>query len=441
VPRGAGSGDRECRTRMSQALRDFVEAGLGGVPVEVVDEAEADGVDWQQGPMKFVEDINAVRACDQMAVQFDENFPKVGSSIRKNKLVVADSIADSGVLGTGVAQRDLDSDDEEGGHHHSAGAGVAAATSTAARHLSPVNKSSPAQKAAFRVLKGNKNAQYLSAVVGCVEEGVGLTLVGRTMEKGVLEGYVEAGMSPLHVSALLGHTEVLSHLVLECAMDVHELDRGEKSILHHACLRGHLETARAIVKIHNVDVDIVDSAGFSALTYAVIGGFVDLARLLIDAAKKGSEGYSRRLKQVDYTHKASLLHWSVMSGRLPIVKYFLNECKLSVEQKTGTDGCTAVFWAAYSSSLAVCKYLVEVASANVKRKDSKDQGIVHYASASANLDKIQYFVICGGYTTLTVADQQTNKAVDVAGSAYAAEYLKTIKKANGTKSRLTGGMM
>ena len=440
VPRNVGSEERGCERRMGRQLCAFVETGLDAVPVEVVDESDADGVAWQEEHLNFVEDITPVRACDQMTVQFDENFPTVASSIRKNKLVVADSVKDSGVLGAGVgaSKRDLDSDDEDGGHHITGGA----VSGAAARHLSPLTKkTSFALKAAFRVLKGNKNAQYLCAAVGSIEEGVGMTLVGRTMERGQLEGYVVRGISPLHLCAQLGHTEVFNHLLLECALDVHEVDAKEMSVLHHACIRGHLEVAEAIVRVHNVDVDIVDSRGFSAVTYAVIGGHLELTRLLIDAARKGSEGYGRRLKQVDYTYKASLLHWAVMSGRLHIVKYFLHECKLSIEQKTGTDGCTPVFWAAYSSSLAVCKYLVESESANIKRKDAKDQGIGHYAAASANLEKIRFFIVAGGVSILSIADIQTNKAVDVAGNAYAADYIKTIKKANGTKAKLTGGMM
>ena len=286
-----------------------------------------------------------------------------------------------------------------------------------------------ALKSAYRVLKSDPIAQYLCASVGNIEEGVGIRLAGRSVLRSVMEEYINHHITCIHVAAELGHHNVIDALVKECNLNVHDTDVNKRNALHYACRRGHLDTVVYLIEKYDIDIDTVDNNKFTAITVAVIGGYVDVTRFLINRAEKGSEKYLARLKQEDGIQKASLLHWSVMSGRLPIVVFLVEELGFSIEQRNSIDKCTPIFWAAFSSSLLVCKYIID-SGANTKRRENASQTIAHYASASGSLLKMRYFVKVLGINSLSDKDDNDHKAYDVAGSVVVAEYIKTAKKNN-----------
>ena len=473
----------EAKERMRLGLKDVLDDYLEELVPEVVDELDDDGIDWVDKEMVFVshggrdKKMSPGNVLKNMVAQYElpkeDEEERIQSSIAKLTNLHVNTHMDSD--DDNDDQEDNRASDKERGYGHAhALKDRSSLTLLRNQHLqysavsnnkvltaegdlgkklrksivgeevsavvgSPVTGAALyALRDAYRVLKTDVIAQYLCASVGNVAEGLGLRLVGRSMQRSQMEQYIANGTTPLHVCAQLGHSNLLEPLVTECGLNIRECDEKGQTVLHYACTRGHMETVMTLVEKHQIDIDKADVNGFTALSIAVIGGFTAIARYLIEHAVIGTEAYSKRIKQVDVNQGACLLHWSMMSGRLPIVEYLIHDCGFSVEQKCRVDGSTPIYWAAYCGSLTVCKYLIEKCHVNIKKKGYLNQNLVHYAAASGSIEKVKEFIQRLGPESLSDKDDNNNKPADVAATDSLMEYIRSMKKASSTKGKLTG---
>jgi ankyrin repeat protein len=477
---------------MKRAYLDCIESYADDAPPDVVDETDNDGIDWRNNSVLNPSAINNNADEFDFARNREETF-EILRHMLKHLLHMTKKGGDASAALSDVSVNTImsdasythDSDDDEGervaasnqqtnlsaaqlllqqqkqftGSNSVFGKAVSSGVVTIEGDLIAKLSSSAAGgtlgasganvsgaalfalKNAFRILKSDVVAQYMCATTNSVEDGVGMRINNRSVQREIIEAFAAKGATPLHVAAELDHYQVIDILVTECGLDICELDADRRNVLHYACSRGQLETVKHIVEKYfstaeflvglstSHPIDSEDSDGLTPLAVAVIGGHVSIARYLIDGNNNNASIRANRIKQVDASHSASLLHWSVMSGRLPIVQYLHSECGISIDIKCKIDGCTPIFWAAFSSSLLVCKYLVEN-GCDLRRVDTCLETVTHYAAASGNIDKIMYFTKILGSSILQEKDDSNNRPGDVAGSAVVADYITGAKKGN-----------
>lgn len=100
--------------------------------------------------------------------------------------------------------------------------------------------------------------QYLAAYRGRSDEAIGLIKTGRGLDPETVSQLVEAGETPAHVAASLGHLEVLRNL-LENQPREHTQESPStavaistsQSLLHAACISGNEATVRYLVETYN----------------------------------------------------------------------------------------------------------------------------------------------------------------------------------------------
>lgn len=440
-------GAEEYVAKATAALKDMIDDYSEELAADVVDEMDKDGVDWAPtAPMDWT--ISEIAVMKEHLAR--PPLPRVATGVlgleKQPTYDGFDSDDERGETGS-VARSHASSSQAsllmkqqaalvKGGLPSVSSAMPGKPSSAVLNRLGGIAGSSGsgalsgaalyALKTSCRFLKSNVPAQYLCASVGHVEQSVGMHLAGHGIDKQTLTRYLDEQISPVHVAAELGHHEIVNILVEECGCDLNAVDKCQRTVLHYACKRGKLATVKVLVGDHGADVDATDEDGLTPLTYAVIGGYLSVTKYLVELEEQGTDTWINRLKQVDQRVQGSLLHWSTLSGKLPIVQYLVSHCGFSLEQKTKVDQVTPVFWAAFAGSMQVLEYLISSGS-NVKRRDANLQNIMHYAAASGQLDKI-YYLSKAVNVPLADKDDNTDRPQDIACSAVCTEYIRHLKK-------------
>mmetsp|Transcript_11804 Transcript_11804/g.15417 ORF Transcript_11804/g.15417 Transcript_11804/m.15417 type:complete len:278 (+) Transcript_11804:138-971(+) len=91
----------------------------------------------------------------------------------------------------------------------------------------------------------------------------------------------EVGLSPMHLTAMLGRNYVLAALI-QWGGNVNLIGKGQKSPLHLACAEGHYEGVEILME-NKADIFHADESGYTGLHYAAEGGHTDICKLLIMA--------------------------------------------------------------------------------------------------------------------------------------------------------------
>jgi ankyrin repeat protein len=119
-------------------------------------------------------------------------------------------------------------------------------------------------------------------------------------------------VTPLHVAASAGHSDILS-LLIEHGADVNGWGKSGDTALRRASKNGRLEVGRVLLN-RGADVNVQASAGSTALTGAARWGHVEFARMLLDrGAMIDARAHLGRTS----------LHWAAQNGRTEVVRLLL----------------------------------------------------------------------------------------------------------------------
>jgi len=121
-------------------------------------------------------------------------------------------------------------------------------------------------------------------------------------------------VTPLHVAASAGHTDILS-LLIEHGADVNSRGADNYTPLHQASRNGRLEAGQFLLN-HGADIDARSEFNRPALLYASNDGHVDFVRMLLD---RGAMAMIDTRDNDDWTP----LHYAAISGRTEVVRLLL----------------------------------------------------------------------------------------------------------------------
>ena len=119
-------------------------------------------------------------------------------------------------------------------------------------------------------------------------------------------------VTPLHVAASAGHSDILS-LLIEHGADINGRGRYGDTPLHRASLYTRLEGGQFLLN-RGADIDVSNSFKKTALMYATAFGHAEFARMLLERGAmidaQDMDGWTS-------------LHWAVIHGKIPVVRLLL----------------------------------------------------------------------------------------------------------------------
>jgi len=193
------------------------------------------------------------------------------------------------------------------------------------------------------------------------------------------------GFSYVHFAVQERQLSILRFLFHEAKCDVHAKDPAGDSALTRAVMNGSLEMVQCLVDECECDPESPDGdSGWVAIHFAAAAGHVDVANFLhkraCDMNAKQAKGYNA-------------LQIAVCHGRLPMVRYLIEEAKVDARVPHATKGWNLVMIATSKNRLDVLRYLVETAKCSVEEPNSWSSYPLHVASRKGYRSIIEFLVI------------------------------------------------
>ncbi|XP_050116755.1 ankyrin repeat-containing protein ITN1-like isoform X3 [Malus sylvestris] len=168
--------------------------------------------------------------------------------------------------------------------------------------------------------------------------------------------------TPLHVSALHGHTEFTKALCTNNPKLAEGVDADRRTPLHLASAKGHKETVDALLSVYAGACSDFDENGRIPLHYAAMRGEVEVLRKLID------ENPGSIYAKVENRSKETVLHLCIIHNQLECLKLLVE--RLLVERdgngeflnsRAGCDGgVTILHLALMLRQIKTIRYLLSV---------------------------------------------------------------------------------
>jgi Ankyrin repeats (3 copies) len=161
-------------------------------------------------------------------------------------------------------------------------------------------------------------------------------------------------VTPLHVAALAGHSDILS-LLIEHGADIS--DRGEDggTPLHRASLKGRLEAGQLLLN-RGADIDDQNDRQLTALIYAAIFGHAEFARMLLERGAMIDPRDDRG---------ATPLHYAAANGRTEVVRLLLE--RGADPHVRDIDGNTPSEWGSQYGRHEIVELLSDYDASSVKK--------------------------------------------------------------------------
>ena len=220
---------------------------------------------------------------------------------------------------------------------------------------------------------GMTNPLHLSAQLGHQE--VVRALIGAGAD--VNAKRKNDGNTPLHISAFDGHLEVVRALI-EARAEVNAKTNCGWFTLHWSAAKGHLEVVRALIEA-GADVNVKADDGWTPLHMSASNQLLDIARYLIE---KGADVNAKR----KYDGKTPL-HISAERGQLEVVRVLI-DAGADVNAKNN-NGETPLHESLHASAIygdeEIARALIE-AGADVNDRASNGESALHVSANKGHLE-------------------------------------------------------
>ncbi|XP_075678170.1 uncharacterized protein LOC113794230 isoform X2 [Dermatophagoides pteronyssinus] len=214
------------------------------------------------------------------------------------------------------------------------------------------------------------------------------------------------GLSALHCASSRGHYRCVHTLITMCGADVHQLDSGGCTPLFYAVALGHPDCVRLLLE-SGAQLDHQDHKGRTAAHCGAAKGQFETLKILQE------NGANLWLKNV----RGDLpLHDAVKSGRVDLVKWFLDQSPESVNA-VNLYGRSPLHIAAFNHNIEMCSLLVsyganmnsimKVRNQYLTPLDAALQnGSITTTTTSTNLDELLDYLRRHGAQPLSQIDSQ-----------------------------------
>ncbi|KAM1095457.1 hypothetical protein EV1_010420 [Malus domestica] len=164
--------------------------------------------------------------------------------------------------------------------------------------------------------------------------------------------------TPLHVSALHGHTEFTKALCTNNPKLAEGVDADRRTPLHLASAKGHKETVEALLSVYAGVCSDFDENGRIPLHYAAMRGEVEVLQKLID---KNPESIYDKVKN---RSKETVLHLCIIHNQLECLKLLVERDDRNGEFLNSRAGCdggvTILHLALMLRQIKTIRYLLSV---------------------------------------------------------------------------------
>ena len=188
------------------------------------------------------------------------------------------------------------------------------------------------------------------------------------------------GLNFLHIAALKGYLDLCKTLIDKHKFDVHMTNDGGWTALHCSALNGNYELFKFFVD-KGIDILQKTKLGTNCLHIAAASGHLDLCKTLIEI-------HNLDVQMTD-DEGLTALHYSAVSGRYKLVKFFMNK---GIDILLNTDnGINCLHIAAFSEHLNLCKKLINKHNFDVHMSDNMGLTALHRSVISGNYKVFSFF--------------------------------------------------
>ena len=185
--------------------------------------------------------------------------------------------------------------------------------------------------------------------------------------------------TPLTISALKGHHDVVSHLIAWHA-NVDKKNSYGLTALHIGSKKGHMEVVKVLLKAHaKIDKVTLDRSRSTPLMLAAQEGHHDIVNLLILCSANVDKNNSYGL---------TALHIGSMEGHMEVVKVLLKAHAKIDKVTLDRSRSTPLMLAAREGHHDVVGHLI-LCSANVDKKNQDNQTALHMASVRGHMEVVK----------------------------------------------------
>ncbi|KAL7121851.1 hypothetical protein ACP275_01G009600 [Erythranthe tilingii] len=161
--------------------------------------------------------------------------------------------------------------------------------------------------------------------------------------------------TPLHVSALLGHTDFVKEIIKSKPELASELNSQHSSPLHLASAKGHVDVVKALLSVDHRTCMSRDRNGLTPVHLAALKGQLEVIKILVRAKHEAA--------QVTVYREENILHLCVKHYQLESLKLLMKTTTLGhprfVNSKDG-DGNTVLHLAVADKQVETINFILSV---------------------------------------------------------------------------------
>ena len=193
------------------------------------------------------------------------------------------------------------------------------------------------------------------------------------------------GNTPAHLAALNDHLPALKYFIEQLKLDLSIANKEGQMVIHYACCIRNIDIVRYLVEECSVDINSMDQEGNTPLLKAAMNGQLTIIEYLI---KHGCDPVQRN------TYGNTPLHLAASNGHLSVVKYYMKH--LDHDPNTANDqGQNCLHIACFRGRMEVIRYLVDECSIDINSKDKEGSTPVILASINGHLAVVEYLITKG----------------------------------------------
>ncbi len=238
------------------------------------------------------------------------------------------------------------------------------------------------------------------------------------LEKGAKpdERIDETADTPLMLAAAKGHI-ALAKLLVKYGANCHLKKQDGRSTFHLAAAAGQLECLKYLATIDTTREEAMTDGHAKLMSAANISDDPELFRLLVsngaNPARKGTIYLYDQFGQKTDGYYGNLLGLAAAQGKMALLKYFIEECKLPVEDKEydpdkKTDaGWTGLQWAANNGQIEAARYLLDKGAKPDERTDETVDTPFMLAVSQGHVDLAKVLVQYGARWQAKKSDGNT----------------------------------
>ena len=216
----------------------------------------------------------------------------------------------------------------------------------------------------------------------------------------LLEAKTKEGYTPLHLSCVNGHIEVVKSLATLCPSTIFMVDNNGRGLMHAAARTTNVKLIEYLADEHSLKSDASDKSGVTPLHIAAeIGNFISFKALVNYTSKSGN------YNPVSHNGKTPF-SLACKNGCDLITSYLVEDLKISVDTSSTTSTTyTPLHLAASNDKVTTVQLLVEKFSVNVNCTLLNDNSTpLHLATIKGHVAVVLYLTglpQCNVAATLT----------------------------------------